>query len=95
MKKLLTFTAACALATALATGAFAAEYTKGTVKKVDLKGKKVTIIHEELKNLDMPAMTMVFKVADDAMLEKVKEGQEIEFSADRINGNLTVVDLKE
>ena len=68
----------------------------GPVKTpADMKGKKVTIIHEELKNLDMPAMTMVFRVADDAMLEKVQEGQEIEFSADRINGNLTVIELKE
>ncbi len=95
MNKLLGFFFAGALSTVLATAAFATEYTKGTVKKVDLKGKKVTIIHEELKNLDMPAMTMVFRVADDAMLEKVQEGQEIEFSADRINGNLTVVELKE
>lgn len=95
MKKLISLVVVGAISTALATAAFATEYTKGTVKKVDLKGKKVTIIHEELKNLDMPAMTMVFRVADDAMLEQVQEGQEIEFSADRINGNLTVIELKE
>lgn len=95
MNKLIGLIVAGALGTALATAALATEFTKGTVKKVDPKGKKVTIIHEELKNLDMPAMTMVFRVADDAMLEKLLEGQEIEFSADRINGNLTVMELKE
>ncbi|MHA7774795.1 copper-binding protein [Roseibium sp. M-1] len=95
MNKLIGLILAGALGTALSTAAFATEYTKGTVKKIDLKGKKVTIIHEELKNLDMPAMTMVFRMADDAMLEKVQEGQEIEFSADRVNGNLTVIELKE
>ena len=47
---------------------------KGEVIKVDAKQKKVTIKHEPLTNLDMPAMTMVFVVADDAMLEKVKAG---------------------
>ncbi len=95
MNKLTGFLVAAVLGTVAATAAFATDYTRGTVKKVDLKGKKVTIIHEELKNLDMPAMTMVFRVADEAMLEKVREGQEIEFSADRINGNLTVIELKE
>ncbi|WP_417434327.1 copper-binding protein [Hoeflea sp.] len=74
--------------------AFATEYTKGTVKKVDMKAGKVTIIHEELANLDMPAMTMVFRTADPAMLEKMKAGDTIEFIADRVNGKLTVTELK-
>ena len=78
-----------------ATAAFATDYTKGTVKKVDMKAKKVTIIHEELKNLDMPAMTMVFYPKDEAMLEKMKVGEVIEFVADRVNGKLTVTELKE
>lgn len=73
---------------------FAAEFTKGEVTKVDAKQKKITIKHEALENLDMPAMTMVFVVADDAMLEKVKPGQAIEFIADRVNGRITVVELK-
>lgn len=81
----LIFTASTALAT---------EFTKGTVKKVDLKGKKVTIIHEELKNLEMPAMTMVFYPKEEAMLDRMKEGQVIEFVAGRINGKLTVIDFK-
>jgi len=74
--------------------AFATEYTKGTVKKVDVKAGKVTIIHEELANLDMPAMTMVFRTADPAMLEKMKAGDTIEFIADRVKGKLTVTELK-
>ncbi|MBG21321.1 MAG: hypothetical protein CML31_15445 [Rhizobiales bacterium] len=78
-----------------ATAAFATDYTKGTVKKVDMKAKKVTIIHEELKNLDMPAMTMVFYPKDEAMLEKMKVGEVIEFVADRVNGKLTVTELKD
>lgn len=77
-----------------ATAAFAAEYTKGTVTKIDDKQKKITIRHEELKNLGMSAMTMVFAVADAAMLDKVKEGQAIEFVADRVNGRITVTDIK-
>lgn len=78
----------------LASGALAAEYTKGEVTKVDTKQKKITIKHEELTNLDMPAMTMVFVVADDAMLDEVSEGQAIEFVAERVNGRITVTEIK-
>ncbi|WDZ79433.1 copper-binding protein (plasmid) [Ensifer adhaerens] len=89
--------AALALAASTATFALpaqAAEFTKGIVKKVDTKAKKVTIDHEDLKNLDMPAMTMVFRVGDDAVLAKLKEGASIEFVADRVNGKLTVTEVK-
>jgi Cu/Ag efflux protein CusF len=74
--------------------ALATEYTKGKIKKVDMKAGKVTIIHEELTNLDMPAMTMVFRAADPAMLEKMNPGDDIEFIADRVKGKLTVTELK-
>ncbi|WOS64686.1 copper-binding protein [Sinorhizobium fredii] len=94
MKTLIKLTLASALALGTAYGALAAEFTKGTVKKVDAKAKKVTLIHEELKSLDMPAMTMVFRVQDDAMLEKLKEGANIEFVAERVNGKLTVTQVK-
>ncbi|AWI58703.1 copper-binding protein [Sinorhizobium fredii] len=94
MKTLIKLTLASALALGTAYGALAAEFTKATVKKVDAKAKKVTLIHEELKSLEMPAMTMVFRVQDDAMLEKLKEGANIEFVAERVNGKLTVTQVK-
>ncbi|BCH57316.1 copper-binding protein [Agrobacterium vitis] len=94
MKSIIKFASTALLAVALASGAIAAEFTKGTVKKVDAKAKKVTIIHEELKSLEMPAMTMVFRVKDDAMLEKLKEGANIEFVAERVEGKITVTDVK-
>ncbi|MCA1368358.1 copper-binding protein [Bradyrhizobium sp. BRP14] len=94
MKTLIKLTLASALALGTAYGALAAEFTKATVKKIDLKAKKVTLIHEELKSLDMPAMTMVFRVRDDALLEKLKEGANIEFAAERVDGKLTVTEVK-
>ncbi len=89
-----TFATIVALSLAFAGSVFAAEYTKGEVTKVDAKQKKITIKHEPLANLDMPAMTMVFVVAEDGMLEKVKPGQAIEFVAERVNGRITVVEIK-
>ena len=95
MKLMKSILLSLAIATATTTGAFAETvYTKGVVKKAAADKGKVTIIHEELVNLDMPAMTMVFRVADDAMFEYLKPGEDIEFVADRVNGNLTVTELK-
>ncbi|MGO8059849.1 copper-binding protein [Rhizobium johnstonii] len=85
---------AALLSASAAFGAFAEEFTKGVVNKVDAKAKKVTIKHEDLKNLDMPAMTMVFRVEDPALLERLKEGSNVEFVAERVNGKLTVTEVK-
>ena len=71
MKTVVKIASAAILTLGLASGALAVEYTKGVVKKVDAKAKKLTIRHEELVNLDMPAMTMVFVVADPAMLDQL------------------------
>lgn len=68
-------------------------YTKGIIKRVTKSGK-VTVKHEELVDLGMPAMTMVFRAADDDMLETFSEGQEINFVADRVKGKLTIIKLK-
>jgi Cu/Ag efflux protein CusF len=94
MRKLTTLMIAAMIAAGGSSAALATEYTKGVVKKVDMKAGKVTIIHEELTSLDMPAMTMVFRTADPAMLEKMKPGDDIEFVADRVKGKLTVTGLK-
>ena len=85
---------AALLSASTAFGALAEEFTKGVVNKVDAKAKKVTIKHEDLKNLDMPAMTMVFRVEDPALLAKLKEGSSVEFVAERVNGKLTVTEVK-
>mgnify|MGYP001615712518 FL=1 len=94
MKTIAKIAFAAAVTLASAAGAFAQEFTNGTVKKVDEKAKKVTLIHEELKSLEMPAMTMVFQVADDAVLQKLKVGAKVQFVAERVNGKLTVTQVK-
>ena len=68
--------------------------TAGEVKKIDKDNGKITIKHGEIKNLDMPPMTMVFRVKEVAMLEKVKPGDKVNFAADKVNGNLTVTAIE-
>lgn len=65
--------------------------TAGVVRKVDKEAGKVTIRHEPLRNLDMPAMTMVFRVKDPVMLEQLKPGDKISFVAEKVEGNYTVM----
>ncbi|MDR1708145.1 MAG: copper-binding protein [Candidatus Accumulibacter sp.] len=63
----------------------------GTVKKIDKAGGKVTVAHGPLTNLNMPAMTMVFRVKDAAWLDQMKADAKIRFVADSIDGVLTIV----
>ncbi len=66
---------------------------KAEVLKVDKSAGKITLKHGPIKNLDMDAMTMVFRVADPTMLDKVKEGDRIEIEAARVNGAITVTKI--
>ncbi|OFZ96514.1 MAG: RND transporter [Betaproteobacteria bacterium RIFCSPLOWO2_02_67_12] len=67
--------------------------SEGEVRKVDRDAQKITIKHGPLKNLDMPAMTMVFKVKDPALLERVKAGDKVKFQAENVGGALTVTEI--
>jgi Cu(I)/Ag(I) efflux system protein CusF len=72
----------------------AAQSVSGTVTKIDEPQGKLTINHGAIKNLDMDAMTMVFRASDPAMLKGLKAGDKIKFDADRVNGQITVVKLQ-
>jgi Cu(I)/Ag(I) efflux system protein CusF len=66
----------------------------GEVRKIDLSAKKITLKHGEIKNLDMPPMTMVFQVKDPALLAKVKVGDKVQFTVENANGAMTVLTLE-
>ena len=69
--------------------------TDGEIRKVDMESKKITIKHGEIKNLDMPGMTMVFQVKDPAMLDKVKAGDKVRFKAEKAGGAIVVTDIEQ
>jgi len=70
------------------------QMSQGEVRKVDKDAQKITIKHGPLDNLGMPPMTMVFRVRDPAMLEQVSRGDQVNFSADNINGAYTVTHIE-
>ena len=66
----------------------------GEVTKIDESAGKMTIKHEAITNLDMGAMTMVFKASDPAILKDVKPGDKIKFTADKVNGQISVMKVE-
>ena len=66
----------------------------GEVRMVDKETGKLTLKHAPIPNLDMPDMTMVFRVKDPAMLDKVKVGDQVRFTADKVNGVFTVTNVE-
>lgn len=91
MKRLAIATLIAALA---APAALAADLTEGEVRKVDKEAKKLTIKHGEIRNLDMPPMTMVFQVKDGTLLDKVKAGDKIRFAAEKLDSGYVVTDIQ-
>jgi Cu(I)/Ag(I) efflux system protein CusF len=81
---------ACIAAVALA-GPAHAQATDGELRRIDRAQAKLTIKHGEIRNLDMPAMTMVFRVADPKLLEGLTEGDKVRFDAEKVNGQYTVL----
>ena len=67
---------------------------QGEVRKIDRTAGKITLKHGEIKNLDMPAMSMAYPVKNPAMLQKLKAGDKVNFTADKINGAFTVVSIE-
>ena len=66
----------------------------GTVEKVDAAQGKITIDHGPIKNLDMESMTMVFRAQDPNLLKGLKAGDKVQFTADRVNGQISVTSIK-
>jgi Cu/Ag efflux protein CusF len=74
--------------------AAAANLADGEVRKVDRDNAKLTLKHGEIKNLDMPPMTMIFAVKDKALLDKLQPGDKVRFKAVNDAGKFTVTELQ-
>lgn len=66
----------------------------GKVTKVDKSAGAVTIAHGPVASLNWPAMAMPFKAKDKAMLDKVKNGDQVEFSFIQSGRDYTITSIK-
>jgi Cu/Ag efflux protein CusF len=69
-------------------------WAQAEVRRVDVAAGKISLKHGEIKNLDMPPMSMVFQVQDKALLSQIKVGDKVRFTADQIKGAYTVLSIE-
>ncbi len=79
----------------LASATLAAEGSDGEVRKIDKDAAKMTIRHGEIRNLDMPPMTMVFQVRDPSLFDKVKAGDKVRFRAEKFGEALVLTAIEQ
>ena len=65
----------------------------GEVIKLDKAAGKVTLKHGEIKNLDMPPMTMVFRVSNPRWLDDLAVGSRVRFTAEKVDGSYTLTSV--
>ncbi|KAB2311564.1 copper-binding protein [Betaproteobacteria bacterium SCN2] len=103
MMKPITLLAVLALATPLhaqtvappaAPAAAETPMSDAVVRRIDAAAGKITLKHGPIANLDMPPMTMVFRVQPPELLHKVKVGDSVKFHAVDIGGTYTVTAIE-
>jgi Cu/Ag efflux protein CusF len=72
----------------------AAPLTSGEVKRIDLEAGKVTIKHGEIRNLEMPPMTMIFVAKDRGQLDNLKVGDKVKFLVLNEAGKFIAADMQ-
>jgi Cu(I)/Ag(I) efflux system protein CusF len=77
-----------------ATAAVELPWSDAEVRRIDTATGKVSLRHGEIKNLDMPPMTMVFQVRDPASLATLAVGDQVRFTADKLQGAYTVLQIQ-
>ena len=61
----------------------------GEVRRVDADAGKITLQHGAIRDLDLEAMTLVYKI-DPALLSGIKPGDKVKFTAKRENNQYVV-----
>lgn len=72
----------------------AARMTDGEVRKIDKENQKITLKHGDIMSLDMPGMTMVFRVKAPSMLDKLQVGSKVRFAAEKAGGVIVVTAIE-
>ena len=70
------------------------DMAEGEIRKISKETGKLTIKHGEIKNLDMPPMTMVFTAKDPAMLDNIAVGDKVQFTVVDEGGKMVVTDIQ-
>lgn len=77
-----------------AAAALTTPWTDGEITRWDPRTLRITLRHGEIKNLEMPPMTMVFRVQDATLVGDLQPGDKVRFQAQQINNTYHVVQLE-
>ncbi|MDB5955848.1 copper-binding protein [Ramlibacter sp.] len=69
-------------------------FVNAHIEEVDVGGGTLTLAHEAIPNLNMPAMTMVFAVKDKDMLKDLKAGDRIRAQFDTVRGQMMLINVE-
>ena len=67
---------------------------EGVVKKIDVENRKITLKHGEIKNLDMPGMTMGFRLQESLQVDNIQAGDKVFFHVEKIQGAYVITDIQ-
>ena len=87
------FLGALALTVVVATAGAQTPQASGEVTKIDKANSRITLRHGEIKSLDMPPMTMSFRVRDGKLLDDVAVGDRVRFTAEKVDGSYVLTTL--
>ncbi len=70
------------------------KFNEGIAKKIDQKNGKVTLQHGDITSVNMPAMTMNYRVKDVLQLKSLNAGDKVRFSMEKINNDYVVTHIE-
>ena len=66
---------------------------EGRVLEIDKSAGEIAIRHGYLPELGMDPMSMIFVVADPALLDRVSKGERVRFKAGLVDGRFAVISI--
>lgn len=66
----------------------------GEVRKMDKAAGRVTLQHDAVPSLKIPKATNVFELSDPAILDRVKTGDKVILTADKVGGVVTITAIE-
>ena len=69
--------------------------SRGVIRSINREQGKVKLKHGPIERLEMPGMTMVFRVKDKALLDQIKEGDEVGFTVEMDGSKFFVTGFQE
>ena len=65
----------------------------GVIREIDRANSRIKLDHGPIPSIGMPAMTMTFKVKNPALLEQLKQGDQVNFEIERSGPGWIITNL--